>query len=254
MINKEWLLPDEDQFNCSLISEYPYRKVKDVITEACNAQAEHMVKKIREMQMSGKYDYPLPAFRVIEVIEGGTEMKMICPDAEKCKFNCLDHKVEHEFNNACGKTSLCPACIPAEPELLLTDEELMASICIILDGVPNKAWVRERTKEILAKATPLIEARARKEVGKLVRIYWNEPKLYFHVCWASGMVKVFEKWSDKEIEKCPHFDGDFNCGHRPCKSAEVQGTLELTERERHENYLLEKIIDSIASLKKGERP
>ena len=42
------VLTEEDQFNCSLISELPYKKVADVIKETAQAQLDSAKKQIKE--------------------------------------------------------------------------------------------------------------------------------------------------------------------------------------------------------------
>jgi hypothetical protein len=70
----------------------------------------------------------------------------------------------------------------------------------------------------------------------------NKPSQYHYTCWASGAVKVRDEWGATETYKCHSFNGDFNCGDRGCTTGIIQGDKELTPIERHENWMLQKIL------------
>jgi len=70
----------------------------------------------------------------------------------------------------------------------------------------------------------------------------NKPSQYHYVCWASGAVKVRDEWGKEPTYQCRFYDGDFNCGYRGCKDGIIEGVKELTDIERHENWMVQKII------------
>ena len=70
-------------------------------------------------------------------------------------------------------------------------------------------------------------------------------KGHHYVCWASGTVIVVDKWGITEYLRCPYFDGDFNCGYRGCKDGMIKGFEDLTDMERHENSMLDKVLKAL---------
>jgi len=79
----------------------------------------------------------------------------------------------------------------------------------------------------------------KERVGKFRHI----PTGYHYVCWASGPVVVQDKWGHNEYYYCPHFNGDFNCGHRGCKDGVIKGVKSLTDYERHQTEMLDRILE-----------
>ena len=109
-----------------------------------------------------------------------------------------------------------------------------------------------RTDDMRAVCLAQVKA-VREEIGKLRHI----PQKYHYVCWASGTLVVKDKWGDSEYYQCPSFNGDFNCGHRGCKDGLIKGVKEVTDYEKHQNWLLDKILamlteTSMSSQKEGQ--
>ena len=88
------------------------------------------------------------------------------------------------------------------------------------------------------------------KIEQIITSHRNKPKFYHYLCFASGTVCVLDKWGTEPTLKCPYYrDDGFNCGNKNCSTGVVQGELELEERARIENNLIEKLLQEIEEVK-----
>lgn len=79
-------------------------------------------------------------------------------------------------------------------------------------------------------------------IKQFIAGFKNKPRFYNYRCFASGTVCVLDKWGEKPTMECPYYNGFYNCGYKGCHSATIKGWKQLTENERVENNLIDRIL------------
>ncbi len=91
----------------------------------------------------------------------------------------------------------------------------------------------------------------KRNVISLVKSFRNKPKLYHHICFGvSGIVVVFENYSEKVTAICPYYAVDRSCaaGKSCLRKGKVKGFKQLTPIESVENRLLDKMEETVGKL------
>lgn len=82
-----------------------------------------------------------------------------------------------------------------------------------------------------------------RECGKWLETKKHKPTLYHYLCYGSGTCLLVDTWGKTEYADCRFRGGrDFCCKPGPCPiNGRIQGLLELDQRERWENRLIDDI-------------